>query len=141
MIAFVLITASVGMIVSATDNDYKACLTNYCSAPQESAGKDTTIYDGLNVNTAELQDAIEYFRQNNRFKDWDKNDKRVVILRGIVEKDGTISNVGIGKSSNVKKLDDEALRLIKSAKYTPASTGDGQIVRSKFAIVVPFPAQ
>jgi TonB family protein len=64
-------------------------------------------------------DAVAYFRQNNRFKDWDKNDKKQIFLQGVVEKDGTVTNVRILRSSKIPKLDEEALRLVKSAKYCP----------------------
>lgn len=101
---------------------------------------DTTVYSGLNLDsTAELQDAINYFRNNNKYKDW-KEANTLVVLRGIVEKDGTITGVKIRRSSNVEILDKEALRLIKSAKYNPG-TIKGKTVRSDFDIVVRFPAQ
>jgi TonB family C-terminal domain len=100
---------------------------------------DTTIYD-VPYYTAELQDAIDYFRQNNKFKDWDKNNPKKVYLQGVVEINGTINNVRIVRASNVKELDDESLRLIKSAKYSPGKNDTGEDVRSKFSIIVSFPA-
>ena len=100
---------------------------------------DTTIYD-VPYYTAELQDAINYFRQNNKFKDWDKDNPQKVYLQGVVEINGTINSVRIIRPSNVKELDDEALRLIKSAKYAPGKDNAGNDIRSKFSVIVPFPA-
>jgi TonB family protein len=101
---------------------------------------DTTVYNGNVDSTAELLDALICFRENNRHNDWSKNDKKITIIQGIVEKDSTISNVRILKPSKVKQLDEEALRLIKSAKYRPA-TLKRKYVRSKFIIAVSFPAE
>jgi len=100
---------------------------------------DTTIYD-IPEYTAELLDAVNYFRQNNKFKDWDKDNPQKVYLQGVVEINGTINSVRIIRPSNVKELDDEALRLIKSAKYAPGKDNAGNDIRSKFSVIVPFPA-
>lgn len=102
--------------------------------------EDTTIYKAP-AGTAELQDVISYFRQNNKYKDWDKSNPKKVYLRGIVEKDGTINSVKIIRSSEIKELDDEALRLIKAAKYSSGKNEKGKDVRSVFSIAVNFPAQ
>jgi TonB family protein len=103
--------------------------------------EDTTVYDGpMLESTAELPDAAAYFIKNNKYKDWDKNDKKRVVIKGIVEKDGTITNVSIASSSKVDKLDQEALRLIKSAKYIPGRA-KGKIVRSKYTNFVFFPPE
>ena len=102
--------------------------------------EDTTIYE-TPAGTAELQDAITYFRQNNKFKDWDKNNPKKTYIQGIVEKDGTIRDTRIIRSSKIKELDDEAIRLIKSAKYTPGKNKKGEAVRSIFSIAVNFPAK
>ncbi|MDR2148315.1 MAG: energy transducer TonB [Tannerella sp.] len=100
---------------------------------------DTTVYDAP-AGTPELLNAIEYFRQNNQFKDWDKKNAKNVILQGIVEMDSTITRVKILRPSNVKELDDEALRLIQSGKYAPGKNEQGKDVRSKITISVNFPA-
>jgi TonB family protein len=113
---------------------------------------DTTVYNGEVDSTAELID-VNYLRNNNKFKDWDKNKKTHVTIQGVVEKNGTITNVKILRSSNGlitnsgmvrssedKQLDDEALRLVKSAKYRPA-TLKNEDVRSLFTTVVDFPAK
>jgi TonB family protein len=100
---------------------------------------DTTVYSGLDVMTAELENATAWLRANNRYNDWGKSDRKLTVLQGIVEKDGSISNVRIFRSSGVKHLDAEALRLVKSAGYKPAMR-QGKPVRSKYSVVIPFPA-
>ena len=95
----------------------------------------------MSAGTAELLDPTNYFRQNNKFKDWDKNNSKLVVLQGVVEKNGTISDVKILRPSNITELDDEALRLIKSAKYAPGKNSNGEDVRSKITIPVQFPAK
>jgi len=138
LIAFLFTT---GILLFFQVNDSRTCnATNCFSLHYKFAHNDTTIYD-IPTNTAQLPDDITYFKQNNKYKDWDKNNSKVVILQGIVEKDGTISRVRILRSSNEKKLDEEALRLIKSAQYIPGKNAKGEDVRSKFSILVHFPAK
>jgi TonB family protein len=132
------LTATVaGVIMFAGGNDFEARAANHGYA-EYTSDDDTTVYNEPD-QTAMLPDAVNYFRQNNKFKDWNANDRKNVVLQGIVEKDGTITNVKILRSSKVKELDDEALRLIKSAKYAPGEM-ERKAVRSKFTIGVPFPA-
>jgi len=139
-IFFIMIVVTVGVSSCVQSNDSKVSTSTNSISNSAVAVGDTTIYD-LPTNTAELVDAITYFRQNNKFKDWDKNDSKLVVLQGVVEKDGTINSVKIMRSSNEKELDDEALRLIKSAKYSPRKNSTGEDVRSKLTIVVEFPAK
>lgn len=82
-----------------------------------------------------LNDANQYFRNNNRYKDWDINDKREVVLEYIVEKDGTTSNIIIKKSSNNEDLDKEAVRLIKKAKHLPGTNLKGEYIRCGNTII------
>ena len=138
-VLFCMIIVAVGISSLIQGNDSKVNISADCFSPHYAvAANDTTIYEAPSP-TAELPDAMTYFRQNNKFKDWDKNNSKVVILQGIVEKNGTISDVRILRPSNVKELDDEALRLIQSAKYTPGKNPQGEDVRSKFTIPVYFP--
>lgn len=91
--------------------------------------------------TAKLENAIEYLRANNKYKDWDAKDKKRVVLEGIVEKDSTLTNLKIRRACGVKELDEEALRLIKNKKISPGKDDNLNIIRSEWAIVIPFPAQ
>jgi TonB family protein len=109
-----------------------------CSYTME---EDTTIYTDARfiTSTATLENAPDYFAKNNKYKDWDKNDPKSVWIKGIVEKDGSITNARVVKSSKIDKLDAEAIRLIKSVKITPG-TVDWKVARTEFYIVVPFPS-
>lgn len=60
----------------------------------------------------------DYFRKNNRYKDWDSEDPKEVWVEWVVEKDGTASHVFVKESCGNEKLDEEAVRLIKEARYT-----------------------
>lgn len=80
----------------------------------------------------------QYFRNNNRYKDWNINDKKEVVLEYIVEKDGTASNIKIRKSSNNTDLDEEAIRLIKEAKHLPGTNLQGEYIRCGNTIITVF---
>lgn len=108
--------------------------TTTTHVPQE----DTTICKNP-VTTAMLEDQLDYFRTNNRFKKWDKKDKKVVCVRAIIEKDGSPRQVLVIKSSGNEELDREAIRLIENATITPAKTELQQPLRSLWMIPVYFP--
>lgn len=85
-------------------------------------------------------DAYTYYRENNRYKDWPKDDEKRVAIRATVEKDGTTSNVEVRKSCGIEKLDQEAIRLIKTAKLKPAMNKSNQPVKApKMVFMVTFP--
>lgn len=103
------------------------------------AVEDTTVYD-MPYNTAILEDAAEYFRKNNRFKDWDKNDQKRILVRAVIEKDSTASNVQVlSRDVENAELKEEAARLIREAKISPALNEKGEKVRSKWTNIVFFP--
>ncbi|PXV58872.1 hypothetical protein CLV62_14219 [Dysgonomonas alginatilytica] len=111
-------------------------------APQSTTlDNDTTVYE-MPATTAALESAVDYFRANNRYKDWDKKNKKTVLIKGITEKNGSISNVKIFRDgSGIHELDSEAIRLIKQAKLTPARNEKNEIVRSFWMIAIHFPAE
>jgi len=55
----------------------------------------------------------------------------MVELGFVVEKDGSITNVEVRKSSKYHALDEEAMRLIQLTKWKPGEK-DGKIVRTQF---------
>lgn len=100
--------------------------------------EDTTIYD-MPATGAVMQNAVNYLRENNKFKDWNKNDIQKVFVRGVVEKDGKLSTiVKVGGTEN-EELKKEAVRLLKGATITPATNEKRQPVRSYWTNVVEFP--
>lgn len=106
---------------------------------------DTAIVSDIEklATTPYLDNPRKYFRENNRYSNWDKQDKKEVILGFVTEKDGTNSYVIIKKTSGIKELDDEAIRLVEQMKYDkPATDLDGKPVRiGNMAICVYFPPQ
>lgn len=107
-------------------------------------------------NTAVLPDALNYFRTNNRYKDWAPAKGKRIMIGAVAEKDGTATDVKVlhawdynpqtGEMQNksdgtcgIKELDEEAVRLIREAEYLPGKTKDGALIRSKFVIMVDFP--
>lgn len=117
--------------------------------PNDTLSDDDKLYGWDDVMNGKLKETPimngvpkEYFRKNNKYKDWDANNPKQVLLEYIVEKNGTASNVEVKKSSGIKKLDDEALRLIKEAKYLPGTNQKGELVRcGNTVITVYFPTK
>lgn len=112
---------------------------------ESTAEADTTIVTeiGKVYSTPYIKDPKKFFKENNRYKDWDDNDRKSALVAFVTEKDGTNSQVKIRKSSGVKKLDDEAIRLVKLLKYEePATNYDHQPIRmGNMVIPVFFPPQ
>lgn len=124
--------------VSATDTINKTKRVN-------TVDEDTVTYgfkelmEGKVKETPIFKDKpIEYFRKNNKYKDWDANNPKEVSLDYIVEKDGTTSNIRIIKSSGEKKLDDEAIRLIKEAPHLYGANLKGKPIRCKDTKITVF---
>ena len=99
---------------------------------------DTTIYEWP-ATTAHLDNAHGYFRQNNKFKDWDKNDKRQVYVRCVVETNGKISSIVKISGDKNEKLRNEAVRLVKEATLSPAENEAGIPIRSYWTNIIDFP--
>lgn len=89
--------------------------------------------------SAVMQNAVSYLRENNKFKDWDKNNVQKVFVKGVVEKDGKLSTIlKVGGSEN-EELKKEAIRLLKEATISPATNEKGQPVRCYWTNMVEFP--
>ena len=105
---------------------------------------DDEIYMDLNdiKETPTLPNAKEYFRNNNKYKDWDIKNKKEVVLRYVVEKNGKASNIQVRKSSGNDNLDNEAVRLIEEATFLNGTNLEGNPIRcGNNAIIVFFPPQ
>ena len=106
-----------------------------------------TTTDSLDLppySTATLVNWKEYFRTNNNYKNWYPKNPKTVVIVGIVEKDGTITDLKIVKKCDVELLNKEALRLIRDAKANgaqiePARNSNGDYIRSRWTIPVSFP--
>lgn len=119
----------------------------------EVSEEDTTIYKSA-VTTAALKDAIPYFRRHNRLKDWDPAKTKEIMVRAVIEKDGSPTRIRVAAYSEMDpstkemkrlehwKEDDftrEAIRLIEAAEIAPASNEQGTALRTDWAIMVCFP--
>ena len=90
--------------------------------------------------TATLKDWKNYFRQNNQYKDWPKDDEKKTMILAVIEADGTATDVKVARSSGIDKLDKEAIRLIENAEIEPATNEEGNPIRMKnWIIPVYFP--
>ena len=107
----------------------------------DSVNKDTLNLDLPPYSTAALLNAKEYFRTNNKYKDWDPKNPQYVLISAIVEKDGTLTDMKVVKKCNDDLLNKEALRLIREAKIEPAKNSNGDYTRSRWSIVVKFPPE
>lgn len=107
-------------------------------------------------NTAYLKEWKTYFRTNNKYKDWDPDNGKVIAVTAVIEKDGSATDVRfawaadldtrkrtfanrINNSNGIQELEEEALRLIREAKIDPGKDKEGNPVRCKWIITVEFP--
>lgn len=127
------------------ESDHSEKSTTFISdkaAPQRTTESNDTIIYEVPVVPAALENAVDYFRANNKYKNWNKGDKKLVILKCIAEKDGSISSVRVLRDgSGNSDLDNEAIRLIKQARLSPAKNEKNEVIRSFWTIVVHFPAE
>ena len=91
--------------------------------------------------TAYLENWESYFRTNNKYKDWDSKDAKMTMITATIDKYGKPHDVKVLRSCNVKKLDEEAIRLIREATtISPAKTEQGEDIEMKeWVIPVYFP--
>lgn len=91
--------------------------------------------------TAYLENWESYFRTNNKYKDWDSKDAKMTMITATIDKYGKPHDVKVLRSCNVKKLDEEAIRLIREATtISPAKTEQREdIEMKKWVIPVYFP--
>lgn len=109
------------------------------AAEQQSAIEEEPT-DTIVFNDANMDNWLEYFRTNNKYKDWDPGKRTKTLVRAVIEKDGTPTNVRVGRSSGNEELDEEAVRLIKNAPIKPAINKAKQKIRqSNWVILVEFP--
>jgi TonB family C-terminal domain len=109
----------------------------------ESIENDTIVFTAPDQTAATpWKDGVkEYFRKHNRYKDWDKNDKKKTLVGFATLKDGSNINVTIKRSSGNSQLDEEAVRLVKEMKYDePATDFNRQPVNiDNMVIFIVFP--
>ena len=109
--------------------------------PEANDDKIYNIGDMDNIyRNPQLENALEYFMANNKFKDWDPNNNKAVYLKFVVEKNGETSDIKIVKSCGIEELDNEAVRLIKEARHVPGTNIKGERIRcGNMANIIDFP--
>lgn len=140
---FALSTCSQKRTLSQSDETIKDEL-NEIEATQAKAANTPAEEDSIwkiPYYTANLEDAINYFRKNNKYKDWDPKNGKRTLLSAVIEKDGTPTSIIIRKTSGIKELDEEAVRLVGNAKISPAKDENQKPLRSEWFISIPFPPQ
>ncbi len=132
------------ILITACGNNKKQTLPE--EEPATVGQRDTTEVTEADASLDEppyttpiLENAGAYFKANNKYKDWDEKNRKMVIIKCVVEKDSTTSDVIARRSCGNEKLDKEAIRLIEDAKVIPGKDARGEAVRSRFTIVVDFP--
>lgn len=102
--------------------------------PEEQENSDLPYY------TADLTTWKSYFQTNNKYKDWDSNEAKMALIGATIDKEGKAHDVKVSRSSGVKELDEEAIRLIQEAPISPARNKDGKKVeQTNWVIPVYFP--
>ncbi|GHV53726.1 hypothetical protein FACS1894181_17640 [Bacteroidia bacterium] len=87
-----------------------------------------------------LSKLLTWFKENNKYKNWDKNDPKRVSIGFIVEKSGETSRIRVQNSSGNEALDEEAIRLVKEIKYIPGTNLQGKPIRcGEMMIMIEFP--
>lgn len=109
---------------------------------EETATTDSTEQENPDIPyyTAVLETWQSYFPAHNKYKDWDAKDEKLVLVGATIDKYGKPHNVKVLRSSKVKELDEEAIRLIQEAPIVPAKNKEGKNVeQTNWAIPVYFP--
>ena len=96
-----------------------------CDQMPQFKGGDVALMDFIRTSISYPKDAAEQGLQGR------------VVLRFIIEKDGTISNCEILKSASLS-LDTEALRVVNSMPQWIPGKHKGKVVRVRYVIPVTF---
>ena len=104
--------------------------------------KEDTVYQTVE-EMPEFPDGIEglmdYVAQNVKYPESAKenNLQGRVIVKFVIEKDGSVSNVEVGRGWG-NELDDEAVRVVKAMPKWKPGKQDGQPVRVSFMLPINF---
>ncbi len=99
-----------------------------CDQMPQFKGGDVALMDFIRTSISYPKDAAEQGLQGR------------VVLRFIIEKDGTISNCEILKSASLS-LDTEALRVVNSMPQWIPGKHKGKVVRVRYVLPVTFRLQ
>ena len=94
------------------------------------------FHGGMNALMRHLSTNIVYPKES-----MDANEQGRVLVAFVVEKDGSISDVKIAKSSGFDRLDAEAARVIREMPAWVPGKHEGEVVRARFVLPVSFRLQ
>lgn len=91
------------------------------------------FHGGMNALMRHLSANIVYPKES-----MDANEQGRVLATFVVEKDGSISDVKIAKSSGFDRLDAEAVRVVREMPAWAPGKHEGEVVRARFVLPVYF---
>lgn len=91
------------------------------------------FHGGMNALMRHLSTNIVYPKES-----MDANEQGRVLVAFVVEKDGSISDVKIAKSSGFDRLDAEAVRVVREMPAWAPGKHEGEVVRARFVLPVNF---
>ncbi len=91
------------------------------------------FHGGMNALMRHLVTNIVYPKES-----MDANEQGRVLVAFVVEKDGSISDVKIAKSSGFDRLDAEAVRVVREMPAWAPGKHEGEVVRARFVLPVNF---
>ena len=83
-----------------------------------------------------LKALIEWIQRNQKKPEGDPVGR--CILNFVVEKDGSLSEIKVLRSSGNEKLDEESIRLVKTMPRWNPGKQNGENVRCRFTLDIPF---
>ena len=83
-----------------------------------------------------LEAMFEWIQRNQKKPEGDPVGR--CILKFVVEKDGSLSGIKVMRSSDNEKLDEESIRLIKTMPRWNPGKQNGENVRCRFTLDIPF---
>jgi TonB family protein len=119
--------------------DYKKSLKDLEESRKEEESKKGDVYEFVDEYPSypEGASALYEWIQKNQKKPEDNKIGRC-ILNFIVEKDGSFSEIKVVRSSGDEKLDEEAIRLMKTMPRWIPGKRNGKSVRCRFTLPISF---
>ena len=99
----------------------------------EECDQQPEFHGGMNALMRHLCTNIVYPKES-----MDANEQGRVLVAFVVEKDGSISDVKIAKSSGFDRLDAEAVRVVREMPAWAPGKHEGEVVRARFVLPVYF---
>ena len=129
------------ILISATFCNYSSIAQSSKNSTSRNTQSDTDdIYDSPTVKASIDLDYIDFIKKNMPNQDHLDYEaiKGNVIIQGVIEKDGSISNLNIWQQKLGYGLDEAVMATIKKLpKFKPAKH-NGKIVRSTIVFIVPL---